>query len=60
MIVTPMGAPRHYTLSYSQFVDRMNNDPSFYGWLLQLHQDIVSLLQVHTTLVPSSARCWLS
>lgn len=44
MTATPMGAERHYTLSYSEFVQRLRSDPSFAAWFAPVERDLVALL----------------
>ncbi|KXZ55276.1 hypothetical protein GPECTOR_3g413 [Gonium pectorale] len=46
MIITPMGAPRHYTLSYSDFYRRFYSDPSFAAWLQPIFEDLVRLTAI--------------
>ncbi|KAG2493115.1 hypothetical protein HYH03_008778 [Edaphochlamys debaryana] len=44
MIITPVGASRHYTLSYSDFYRRYYSDPAFAAWLKPVFQDLVGLI----------------
>ncbi|KAG2446795.1 hypothetical protein HYH02_008355 [Chlamydomonas schloesseri] len=44
MVVTPMGAKRHYTLSYGDFYNRYYLDPVFASWLRPVHTDILALV----------------
>jgi hypothetical protein len=44
MTATPMGAERHYTLSYSDFVLRLRTDAAFASWFAPLERDLVALL----------------
>ncbi|GLC48587.1 hypothetical protein PLESTB_000114100 [Pleodorina starrii] len=44
MVVTPMGASRHYTLSYGDFYSRYYMDPFFASWLRPVHTDILALV----------------
>jgi len=44
MVATPMGAERHYTLSYSEFVARLRSDPQFAAWFRPLERDLAALL----------------
>ena len=43
MISTPMGAERHYTLSYGEFCHRLTADPEFAARLAPLRADIALL-----------------
>jgi hypothetical protein len=44
MVVTPMGAERHYTRTYSEFVQLLREDPVFAEWLQPVEADLVKLL----------------
>jgi hypothetical protein len=44
MTVTPMGAERHYTLSYSDFVERLRTDAQFAAWFRPIERDLAALL----------------
>ncbi|GFR39648.1 hypothetical protein Agub_g114 [Astrephomene gubernaculifera] len=44
MIITPVGAPRHYTLSYSDFYWHFYRDPAFAAWLRPIFEDLVGLI----------------
>ncbi|GLI60565.1 hypothetical protein VaNZ11_002724 [Volvox africanus] len=44
MIITPFGAPRHYTLSYSDFYRRFYCDETFAAWLEPVFSDLVALI----------------
>ncbi|KAG2483311.1 hypothetical protein HYH03_017816 [Edaphochlamys debaryana] len=44
MVITPMGASRHYTLSYGDFYNRYYLDEFFAGWLRPVHTDILALV----------------
>jgi hypothetical protein len=44
MTATPMGAERHYTLSYSEFVRRLKGDEEFRAWFRPLEHDLAALL----------------
>ena len=39
MIITPMGAERHYTMSYGEFHARLDDDPSFFRWFPELMEE---------------------
>lgn len=43
MITTPMGASRHYTVSYGDFHARIEQEPSFRYWFEEIERDISSL-----------------
>lgn len=43
MITTPMGASRHYTVSYGDFHARLDKEPSFRYWFEEIERDIASL-----------------
>ena len=43
MISTPMGAERHYTLSYGEFCARLSSDPAFAARLAPIRADIAAL-----------------
>ncbi len=43
MITTPMGASRHYTVSYGDFHARLDQEPSFRYWFEEIERDIASL-----------------
>ena len=45
MIITPLGADRHYTASYSDFCVRYKGEPEFAKWLHGLHSDITELVK---------------
>ena len=36
MITTPHGAERHYTMSYSDFCRRLQDDPPFAAWFQEV------------------------
>lgn len=43
MITTPMGAERHYTMSYGDFHTRLESDPSFSRWFTEMEADAMHL-----------------
>ena len=43
MISTPMGAERHYTLSYGEFCERLGADPAFAARIAPLRADVAAL-----------------
>jgi hypothetical protein len=44
MVVTPMGAERHYTRSYSEFMELLKKDSEFREWMQPIEADLVTLL----------------
>lgn len=44
MIVTPMGAQRHYTMTYSDFCIKMKDMPEFSTWFRPLEKELLALL----------------
>jgi len=44
MVVTPMGAERHYTRSYSEFMQMLKSDAEFREWMQPIEADLVTLL----------------
>lgn len=48
MIITPMGAERHYTMSYGDFHTRLDADPSFELWFANLRSETERLAQGET------------
>lgn len=40
MILTDFGAPRHYTISYGQFYERLESDVGFKDWFNDISEDI--------------------
>lgn len=44
MTATPMGAERHYTLSYDDFVRRLRTDAEFASWFAPVERDLAALL----------------
>lgn len=44
MIITPMGAERHYTMSYGEFHARLDEDPNFARWFVDLLEEAESLV----------------
>ena len=43
MITTPMGAARHYTKSFAEFCDDLEENPGFARWFAALEQDVQAL-----------------
>lgn len=43
MITTPMGAERHYTMSYGQFHERLESDEQFRWWFKEMEADVIDL-----------------
>ncbi|KAI8465543.1 MAG: hypothetical protein J3K34DRAFT_436678 [Monoraphidium minutum] len=44
MVVTPVGAKRHYTMSYSDFAVRLRSDQSFAAWFQPIEEGLADLL----------------
>ena len=43
MITTPMGAERHYTMSYGDFHSKLDEDPSFARWFIDIKANVREL-----------------
>ena len=43
MITTPMGAERHYTMSYGDFHTLLESDPAFARWFEEIEADAIDL-----------------
>ncbi|GBG00385.1 hypothetical protein Rsub_13137 [Raphidocelis subcapitata] len=44
MVTTPAGAKRHYTMSYADFANRLQTDPSFAAWFQPIEEALADLL----------------
>ncbi|KAJ9511175.1 hypothetical protein QJQ45_013203 [Haematococcus lacustris] len=44
MVTTPVGAPRHYTMSYGDFYARLRTDAYLAGWFKPLYEDMLALV----------------